>query len=162
MQDRQVDIQSLLPRLVSLVLRRGTPPPLPHTPNQQDTNPPNTTASRLRAGFSGPARSQSSSCPPPPPPPPCSHPLAPARHHPRPWDLAPGAATAIPLWRGSRPLVLGSRRPASCSRIPGGGRPSPKSPPDDTSCPFQNRFSSSSFSLQGIGRSRRCGSFRTR
>ena len=42
MQDRQVDIQSLLPRLVSLVLRRGAPPPLPHTPNQQDTNPPNT------------------------------------------------------------------------------------------------------------------------
>ena len=32
MQDRQVNIQSLLPRLVSLVLRRGAPPPTsPHT-----------------------------------------------------------------------------------------------------------------------------------
>ena len=39
---RQVDTQSLLPRLVSLVLRRGTSLPLPHTPPPTGHQPPQT------------------------------------------------------------------------------------------------------------------------
>ena len=45
---------------------------------------------------------------------------------------------------------------------PGGGRPSPKSSPVYTSSPLQNRCSSTSTSLQGIGSSRRGGIFSTR
>ena len=129
MRDRQVNNQSLLPRLGSLVLRRGTPSPLPHTPDQQDTNPPNTTASRLRAGFSGPARSQSSSCPPPPPPPPRSLPPVPARRRPRPWDLARGAATATPLWRAPSPSSSGAAAPPPPAGSRGGAIPAPSPPP---------------------------------
>ena len=64
---RQVDTQSLLPRLVSLVLCRGASLPLPHAPTNRTPTPPNTRANRLRPGYHGPARNQSPSCPRSPP-----------------------------------------------------------------------------------------------
>ena len=160
MQDRQVDTQSLLQRLVSLVLRRGAAPPLPHAPTSRTPTSPNTRANRLRPGYHGPARNQLPSCPRPPPPP--LHPPVPAWRRPLPWVQAPEAAMAIPLRRAPAPSSMGVAAPPLPAGPRGGGRPSPKSPPVDTSYPFQNLCSSYFWSLQGIKSSRSGGIFSTR
>ena len=146
--------------LVNHSIAPFTHPSHSHMPHQQDTNPPNTTASRLRPGYHGPARSPLPSCPQPPPLP--LHPPVPARRRPRPWVLALEAATAIPLWQAPAPSSTGVAAPPPAAGSQGGGRPSPKSSPVDTSYPFQNLCSSSSWSLQGIRSSRRGGIFSTR
>ena len=105
------------------------PPRFPTHPTNRTPTPPNTTASRLRVGLSGPARSQSSSCPPPPPPPLCSHPPAPTRCRPLPWDPAPEAAMAIPLWRAPAPSSSGVTAPPPAAGSRGGAVPAPSPPP---------------------------------
>ena len=155
---RQVDTQSLLPRLVSLVLRRGAALPLPHAPPTGHQPPPThgpagsglATMGQLgihRLAVLSLLRSPS-----------IPRRLLGAVHF-------HGSRLQRRQWRSLLGGLLHHHPrespPSSSSRTPGGGRPSPKSPPIDMSYPFQKLCSSYSWSLQGIGSSRRGGIFRT-
>ena len=161
MQDRQVDTQSLLPRLVSLFLRCGAPPPSPHAP-PTGHQPPQT------HGLAGSGRASVGQL--------GVSPLAVLLLHLPRHASVPRRLLGTVHFHGTRLQRRQRRslsggllhhypresRPHLHGRIPGGGRPSPRSSPVDTSLPLQNLFSSSSLSCQGSGRSHSGCIFRTR
>ena len=145
MQDKTSQHTKPTSKVSQSVLHRGAALPLPHAPTNRTPTPPNTRASRLRAGYHGPARSQSPRCPRPPPP--HLHPPAPARRRPPPWVQAQEAATAIPLRPAPTPPSTGSAAPPLPAGPRGGDAPAPSPPlsphssPSRTSTPLSPQAS---------------------